>query len=181
MMKQYALVFDLRRCIGCLTCVTACKVENDLDAGYSWMKVLTKSNGHYPDLTIYWEPVTCMQCRQPPCMDACPRQAIYKRNDGVVIIDKSQCDGCRNCLAACPYDVIQFNAGEEVADKCTLCVHRIDKGLLPFCAKECVWGAIHFGDISDPRSEISQLIDSRKGYIMRPEEGTTPSICYLSP
>ena len=181
MEKHYALVFDLRRCIGCFTCVTACKVENNLDAGYSWMRVLTRSNGHYPHLAIYWEPVTCMQCQQPPCMNACPTQAIYKRDDGVVLIEKSRCDGCRNCQDACPYEVIEFNAKKEVVDKCTLCFHRIDRDMLPFCAKECVWGAIHFGDIRDHQSKVSKLIASRKGYVMQPEKGSRPSIYYLAP
>ncbi len=181
MARQYALVFDLRRCIGCLTCVIACKDENNLDAGYSWMEVLTKSNGQYPEPTMYWQPIACMHCQKPPCMESCPQEAIYKRQDGVVLIEESKCDGCQACQTACPYDVIQFNSEERVVEKCTLCAHRIDQELPPFCVRECAAQAIYFGDIGDPGSELSQLIAKRKGYVMRPEEGTQPSTHYLTP
>lgn len=181
MAKQYALVFDLRRCIGCLTCVMACKAENNLDNGYSWMKVLTENSGNYPHLKMYWQPITCMQCQKPPCIESCPQEAIYKRQDGIVLIDQSKCDGCQACQTACPYDVIRFNPNGQVAEKCTLCAHRIDQGMEPFCMTECVWKAIHFGDIADPASEVSQLIAKRQGHVVRPEEGTQPSVYYLSP
>jgi Fe-S-cluster-containing dehydrogenase component len=181
MVKQYALVFDLRRCIGCLTCVIACKDENNLDAGYSWVKVLTKSEGKFPEPTMYWQPTTCMHCQNPPCIESCPLEAIHKRQDGIVLIEEGKCDGCLACQTACPYDVIWFNSDRLVVEKCTLCAHRIDQGLSPFCVRECTWKAIHFGDIGDPESEVSQLLDKRQGYVIRPEEGTEPSIHYLAP
>ncbi|MFC2060175.1 4Fe-4S dicluster domain-containing protein [Chloroflexota bacterium] len=188
MVKRYGLVFDLRRCIGCHTCVIACKMENSLE-GYSWIKVLTSSGtladipvGKYPQLSLSWQPITCMHCQNPPCLEACPEEGvIYKRPDGIVLIDKEKCTGCQLCMPACPYGVIQFNPQENVAEKCTLCSHRLDRGSEPFCAKECIWGAIHFGDIGDSRSEVSQLVASRHGYIMEPEKGTQPSNYYLAP
>ena len=188
MKKQYALVFDLRRCIGCRTCVIACRVENKLDGEYSWMSLPTGSGtladlpqGKFPNLSLYWQPATCMHCQKPSCLEACPDNAIYKRPDGIVLIDREKCTGCQLCLPACPYGVIQFNNQEKVAEKCTLCSHRIEQGLLPFCAKECIWGAIHFGDINDTQSGVSRLVSSRKGYVLKPEEGAQPSNRYLAP
>lgn len=188
MVKQYGLVFDLRRCIGCHTCSIACKMENKLEVG-SWIKVLTNSGtamdmptGKYPALSLSWQPITCMHCQNPPCLKACPVEgAIYKRPDGVVLIDKEKCTACQLCAPACPYDSIQFNAQTGYAEKCTLCSHRIDQGLLPFCAKECVWEAIRFGDIGDPDSEVSELISRRNGNILKSEEDTQPSNYYLDP
>lgn len=181
MTKQYTLVFDLRRCIGCGTCVIACRVENNLTGEYSYMKVVNKTSGRYPNLTTFFQPMTCMECQEPPCLEACPLEAIYKRPDGIVLIDKSRCNGCQACQTACPYDAIQFNPNEQVVEKCTLCSHRIDQGLPPFCVKECVWNAIHFGDVGDPQSKVSQLIPQRQGYVIKPEEGAQPSTHYLAP
>ena len=133
MVKQYGLVFDLRRCIGCHTCAVACKMENSLEGQYSWMRVLTRNGasadipiGKYPELSLSWQPITCMHCRKPSCLEACPEDAIHKRSDGIVLIDKEKCTGCQLCMPACPYGVIQFNPREEVAEACTLCSHRVD-------------------------------------------------------
>ncbi len=188
MVKQYGLVFDLRRCIGCRTCVIACKVENNLE-DRSWMKVLNNSGGlddipvgKYPDLILFWQPITCMHCQDPPCLAACPEGAIEKRPDGIVLIDQDKCNGCELCEPACPYGLIQFNPQTGCAEKCSLCSHRIYKGREPFCVEECVWGAIHFGDVSDPDSEVSQLVSRRQGYIQESGNGgTEPSNYYLAP
>ncbi len=181
MAKQYVLVFDLKRCIGCLTCTIACKVENNLVTGYSWIKVLTIIDGKYPHLSMSWQPMTCMQCQKPPCIEACPEEAIRRRQDGIVLIDKTKCNGCQACQPACPYDAIRFNPDEQVVEKCNLCAHRIDQDLPPFCVKECIWGAIHFGDIGDPKSEVSLLVAKRSSYVVQPEKGTQPLIHYLAP
>jgi len=164
-------------------------MENNLEGPYSWIKVLTSNgattdipNGKYPQLSLSWQPVTCMHCKNPPCLKACPVEGtIYKRLDGIVLIDKEKCNGCQLCALTCPYGVIQFNPSKGYAEKCTLCSHRIDQDLQPFCVKECVWGAICFGDIGDPNSEASQLISSRKAYTLESGNGTQPSNYYLAP
>jgi Fe-S-cluster-containing dehydrogenase component len=150
--QQYGLVFDERRCIGCRTCVIACKVENNLDVG-SWMRVITRSGanpdvpaGTYPNLNLSWEPETCRHCEDPSCLGACPAEAIYKRPDGIVLIDREKCTGCRACADVCPYHAIRFDPEEGYAEKCTLCSHRIDQGLEPFCVKECICGALRLGN-----------------------------------
>jgi Fe-S-cluster-containing dehydrogenase component len=151
MAKRYGLVFDTKRCIGCRTCVIACKAENQITVG-SWMRVLNDHGtttdlpvGQYPRLSLSWRVNTCMHCENPPCLEACPAEgAIYKRSDGIVLFDGEKCTGCQACGVACPYDAIRFLSGDGRPEKCTLCSHRIDQGLEPFCAKECIWGALRF-------------------------------------
>lgn len=158
--RQYSLIWDAGRCIGCRTCVIACKAENNLERG-SWMRVLTRGGanadspaGTYPALSLAWQPDACRHCRKPPCREACPSEAVYKRPDGIVLIDREKCTGCRVCADACPYDAIRFDPGEGYAQKCTLCSHRIDQGLAPFCVKECICGALRLGESSGPAGLI---------------------------
>ena len=159
MAKPYGLLFDARRCIGCRTCVIACKAENHIAAG-SWMRVLNQHGtttdvpvGQYPRLTLSWQVRTCMHCKNPPCLEACPsEEAIYQRLDGIVLIDRDKCTGCQACGEACPYDAIRFHPGDGKPEKCTLCSHRIDQGLEPFCAKECIWGALRFTNIEGAKN-----------------------------
>ncbi len=120
----------------------------------------------------------CMQCNNPPCMDACPEEAIYKRKDGIVLVDEEKCTGCQLCIPACPYDALTYDDQRDVIVKCTLCHHRIDKGLEPFCVVCCEDDAIFFGDLNDPESEVSRLISQRSAYILKPEAGTTPAVYY---
>jgi molybdopterin-containing oxidoreductase family iron-sulfur binding subunit len=160
--RQYSLILDAGRCIGCRTCVIACKVENNLDAD-SWIRVLTRGGanadrpaGTYPGLSLSWQPDTCRHCPNPPCREACPAEAVHKRPDGIVLIDREKCNGCRVCADACPYDAIRVDPGEGYAQKCTLCSHRIDEGLEPFCVKECICGAIRLGTSGEPA--VSSLL-----------------------
>lgn len=157
MAKKYDLLFDARRCIGCRTCVIACKAENNI-AMDSWMRVLNQSGtptdmpvGRYPHLSLSWQVRTCRHCENPPCLEACPSEgAIYQRPDGIVLIDRDKCTGCQACADACPYDAIRCNPDDGRAEKCTFCNHRIDQGLEPFCVKECIWGALRFMNIEGP-------------------------------
>ncbi len=187
MSKRYSIVIDLERCIGCHTCAIACKVENGIE-GDSWLHVNTiggkgmdTASGEFPNLKMYYLPKLCMHCAKPPCIDACPIEAIYRRDDGIVLIDTDKCDGCEACISACPYGVLNFNAEKNLATKCTLCAHRVDQGLEPFCVICCETEAIYFGDINDPESSVSKLIAVRNGYVLHPEAGTEPAIRYCPP
>lgn len=185
MAKRYGLVIDLDRCTGCQTCAVACKMEHNLEQ-MSGIRVETiggpgrdTPSGEYPNFTMYYLPVPCMHCSEPPCLPACPSDAIYRRQDGIVLIDEEKCDGCQQCLEACPYDALAYDAEKDKVWKCTLCAHRVDEGIEPFCVSCCEMEAMFFGDIDDPTSHISQLAESKKAYVLKPEIGTGPAMRYI--
>jgi Fe-S-cluster-containing dehydrogenase component len=137
--------------------------------------------GTFPDLYISFLPKLCNHCEQPPCVDSCSVDAIFKREDGIVILNKDDCTGCQACLTACPYDVIHFDEISNLAEKCNLCSHRIDEGLEPFCVVCCEGQAIHFGDLNDKNSKVSQTISERNAFQLKIEKGSNPSIYYCPP
>jgi phenylacetyl-CoA:acceptor oxidoreductase 27-kDa subunit len=147
-MTRWAMVADLRRCVGCQTCTASCRQANGTPPGTQWRRVLDMEFGEYPDVRRAFVPVSCMHCDDPPCMEVCPTTATRKRADGIVTIDYDLCIGCAYCAVACPYqaryrsdrpapamgvatpDETQRGDGGRsgVATKCTFCVERIDAG-----------------------------------------------------
>ncbi len=179
-MAQLAMVVELDRCIGCKGgCQVACKTENEIALGPSRSKLYTMGPvGHFPDIEMYFMPVMCQQCVYPSCTEVCPTGACYKdEEDGVVYIDREVCIGCESCRRACPYEAHLFNNEMHVMDKCTLCVQRRDKDLEPACVHNCAGGALHFGDIEDPDSEVSKLLAANEGhvYTLQDDNGNEPS------
>lgn len=148
-MVRYGLLVDHKLCFGCYACEIACKQENDLPVGPRWIRVITvgpkKVNGK---LVMDFVPMTCVHCAKPPCAEACPVNAITKRADGIVLIDGELCIGCNACIPACPFRALQVNPETGIAEKCTLCVDRVEKGLKPSCVQHCPAGAICFGEIN---------------------------------
>jgi phenylacetyl-CoA:acceptor oxidoreductase 27-kDa subunit len=146
MSKRYAMVVDLRRCVGCQTCTAACKSANATPPGVQWRRVLDIESGEFPEVSRTFLPVACMHCANPPCMHVCPTTATKQREDGLVTIDYDICIGCSNCIMACPYDARSIEhepryaygvpmksetarfdpARLSVATKCTFCKERID-------------------------------------------------------
>ena len=152
-MAQYAIVTDLERCVGCMACMTACKMANNVPIGNYWNKVMRigptpKYEGAIsPDVEMYYLPVGCQHCEDPACVEVCPTQASHKLEDGTVQIDKSKCIGCQFCAMACPYGVRYLNEEERVVEKCTLCEQRVAQGELPQCVINCGGHARWFGDL----------------------------------
>ncbi|HSH69929.1 MAG TPA: 4Fe-4S dicluster domain-containing protein [Deferrisomatales bacterium] len=133
------------RCWGCRTCEVACKQENRTPDG---VKLLHIWDDGPRQVEGRWHFVhrarRCRHCDDPPCAAACGVEAIAKRADGVVILSRAACVGCGDCIEACPFDAVAFDAAENVAAKCTLCHHRLDQGLLPACADNvCLAHCIH--------------------------------------
>ena len=145
-MNKYALIIDHESCWGCKTCEVACKQEFNTPDG---VRLITVSE-QGPDiidgkLDVLFHVNLCRHCDDPPCAAACPEDAIHKRDDGIVVMDEDMCTGCRMCLEECPYDAIDFDEAGEIAQKCNLCHHRVDAGLLPACAdRVCLAHCIYF-------------------------------------
>jgi tetrathionate reductase subunit B len=180
-------VIDLSICNGCYSCQIACKDEhvgNDWtpyakpqpDTGQFWVKLLEEVRGTVPKVKVAYRPHLCMHCDEAPCIPACRRNAIYKRDDGIVIIDPEKCAGHRNCIDACPYGVIYFNEDLNIAQKCTGCAHLLDSGWSkPRCADVCPTEAIKFGE----ESEFTDLI-AGGAEVISPELGLKPRVYYLN-
>jgi Fe-S-cluster-containing dehydrogenase component len=148
----------------------------------------------------FYMPVQCQQCQDAPCIKACPVQATWQEPDGIVVIDYNWCIGCRCCMSACPYGARRFNwttpnipaeqfnpdthylgnrpRPKGVVEKCTFCIQRTRKGLYPACVEACPVGARKFGNLLDPSSEVRQVIDNKRVFILKQELATNPKFFY---
>ena len=147
-MKQHALIIDHESCWGCKTCEVACKQENRAADGIRLISVLEEGPGMIDGkMDFMFRVNVCRHCDDPPCVDACPEETILKRKDGIVVMDYKKCSGCEACIEACPFDAIAIDEDKGVAQKCNLCHHRVDQGLIPACADNvCLAHCIYFGD-----------------------------------
>ncbi len=199
---HWGMAVDLKLCIGCNTCVVVCKMRNGTPPGIFWSKVVEEEVGTFPlAKRVFW-PTRCMQCEEPACLDACPTGATYQREDKLVLIDGQKCVGCKACILACPYDVRYLWDGKGsyfensptpyegrayashvpgAVQKCDFCASRLDQGLKPSCVEACLTGALIFGDLDDPTSEVSQALSGpRVSFRLKEELQTRPSIYYLT-
>ena len=154
-MKQYALIIDHELCWGCKTCEVACKQENRAVDGVRLISVLEEGAEIIDGkLDFVFRVNVCRHCDDPPCVDACPEEAIQKREDGIVVMDYEKCSGCEACIEACPYNAIALDEDKGVAQKCNLCHHRVDQGLIRACADNvCLAHCIYFGDPKEMRKK----------------------------
>jgi Fe-S-cluster-containing dehydrogenase component len=179
-----AFTFDVSKCNGCFNCQLACKDEhadNDWtpyakpqpEIGQFWIRLAENVRGTKPKVRIHYMAHLCNHCEKPSCIGSCGQGAIYKREDGIVIIDPEKCNGCGACIDACPYDVIFKNDDLDICQKCTGCTHILDNGYeQPRCVEACPTGALGWGE----RDELSKFITGAQ--VMKPEEGTKPQVFY---
>ncbi|HHI70989.1 MAG TPA: 4Fe-4S dicluster domain-containing protein [Rhodobacteraceae bacterium] len=198
--KRWGLLIDVNKCKSdCNACVTACSEENgwkldgNPETDPQWMRKVDlkhKETGREVSL-----PMMCQHCEQPPCVDVCPTGASFKRVDGIVLVDKHICIGCRYCMMACPYKARSFEhadvedqkpyapRGKGTVESCTLCVHRVDKGGIPACVESCAAtgnGAMIFGDLNDPESEIAKALKNYPSIGLRDDLRVNPGVRYTN-
>ncbi len=179
-MARFGMVIDTTRCVGCTDCVVACKTENQVPEGFCRDWIETEVEGRYPDIHLEIRSERCNHCDRPPCVTCCPTGASHVEDFGrLVLVDPELCIGCKACLASCPYDA-RFIHPKGYADKCTFCAHRLKDGLMPACVSVCPTRCMHFGDLDDPASEVSRLLDSRRHHVLEPEAGTSPRVFFLT-
>lgn len=195
---RWGMLIDTNKCAdGCSACVEACNRENAIPShgrpttDPQWIrkvKLRDKMTGRVANL-----PMMCQHCEFPPCVDVCPTGASFRRADGIVMVDRHTCIGCRYCMMACPYKARSFvhevlvdqnsevPRGKGCVEGCTLCVHRVDKGQAPACADACSKnsrGAILFGNLNDPDSEISRRIRTVATTQVRADLRLDPGVRY---
>ena len=175
---SWAKVVDQSRCIGCHACTTACKSENEVPLSVTRTFVKYVDAGVFPEAKRSFQVTRCNQCEEPPCVDACPTSAMFRRADGIVDFDKSACIGCKACIAACPYDAIFINPADHSAEKCNFCAHRLDVGLEPACVVVCPTEALLVGDLNDPESQVAKVVHRDSVTVRRPEKRTRPKLFY---
>lgn len=197
----YVYLIDLRKCIGCGSCVRACSRENNVPAGYfrTWVEryqvsrtgkaVVDSPNGGMDgfepmvtghDVTkAFFFPKLCCHCTKTPCVQLCPVGASYRTLEGVVLVDGKRCIGCGYCVQACPYGSRFIHPETHVASKCTLCYHRVTRGLKPACVQSCPVGARRLGDTKMVRDEVAEIVATDDVQVLQPGLLTEPNCFYL--
>jgi Fe-S-cluster-containing dehydrogenase component len=187
-MEKWYLVIDVEKCENCGNCFLSCKdeyVNNDWpgysapqpDHEHKWINIQGKERGQYPFIDVAYLPVPCMHCDNAPCIKAATGGAIYKRPDGIVIIDPDKAKGQKNVVAACPYGAIWWNEKLEIPQKCTLCAHLLDDGWAETrCVQSCPTGALSLHHVED--AEMQKIIETEKLEVYLPEHKTSPRVYY---
>jgi len=195
---RWGMLIDASKCAdGCNACVTACQKENGWSntgnpaTDAQWIRTLTVKNPK--NGASFQMPMMCQHCANPPCADVCPTGASFRRADGIVLVDKHICIGCRYCMMACPYSARSFihepledqkpdvPRGKGTVESCTMCVQRVDAGRIPACVEACnasAGGAMMFGDLNDPTSEIAKQVAAYPTISVRGDLGTDPGVVY---
>jgi Fe-S-cluster-containing dehydrogenase component len=187
-MKKWYMIIDVEKCENCHNCFLSCRDEyvgNDWpgysapqpNRGQSWIKIEGKERGQYPFIDVAYLPIPCMHCDSAPCMKAARGGAIYKRPDGIVMIDPVKSKGQQDVIKACPYGAISWNEELQIPQKCTLCAHLLDDGWEKTrCVQSCPTGALSIRHVEEP--EMRKIIQSEKLEFYQPSYKTNPGIYY---
>ena len=200
----YGMAVDPAKCIGCGRCVEACKTENDVprEPFYfrTWIeRYVVKTSGEvqvdspnggmegFPSAALekgilrsFFVPKLCNHCANPPCVQVCPVGATFTTQDGVVLVDKDYCIGCRYCIQACPYGARYLDPRTKTAEKCTFCYHRVVKGLAPACVEVCPTGARIFGEVRLRNSPLARFMRFNQIQVLKPHLNTEPKVYYAN-
>lgn len=198
----YGIGIDIHKCIGCGMCAKACKVENNVpqEPFYfrSWVEQYTiKTDGtiqvespnggidgftqSVPDEEIYktfFVPKMCNHCAKSPCTQVCPVGATFESPEGIALVDEEYCMGCSYCVQACPYGCRFLHPETKTAQKCTLCYHRITKGLNPACMEVCPTHARIYGDLHDIEGELYKFLKEHNCQVLKPHLNTGSKLSY---
>ena len=177
---KYGFIIDNRKCIGCHACTTACKSEHDIAVGVNRTYVKQVEKGEFPNTRRIFSVMRCNHCTNAPCVNICPVEALYTRDDGIVDFDNNRCIGCKSCMQACPYDALYIDPDNKTAAKCNYCAHRVEVGRAPACVEVCPEHAIIAGDMDNPNTEISFLLSREQVTVRKPEKGTNPNLFYIN-
>jgi tetrathionate reductase subunit B len=196
----WAMSIDIAKCIGCGNCVRGCEQENGVPEGYfrTWVERYSISpwpeehpdvespnggrdgfsNTAKPGIKSFFVPKLCNHCEHSPCVQVCPVGATFESPDGLVLVDKDYCLGCRYCVQACPYGCRYIDPQRQVVDKCTLCYHRISQGLTTACAEVCPTGARTLADLKNPTDPIHEFLRANSVQVLKPHMATGSKVYY---
>jgi Fe-S-cluster-containing dehydrogenase component len=176
---RFAMAIDTKKCVGCSDCVVACQTENNVPHGYCRDWIVETVDGTYPHLDLEFRSERCNHCTNAPCVRCCPTGASHFAEGGIVLVKPNKCIGCGACIESCPYDA-RYPHPKGYVDKCTFCIHRVEKGQNPACVDVCPTRCLHIGDLEDPNSDVSLALKDRKWKVLAPEAGTKPQLYFLT-
>ena len=201
----WGMGIDINKCIGCGQCADACKSENDVPREPFFFRTWVERYQIYEDgscqvdspngavngfkrdtentkrtIRSFFVPKICNHCDNPPCVQVCPVGATYKSPDGVILVDRNYCIGCRYCIQACPYGARFLHPVTRTAEKCTFCYHRLVKGLIPACVEVCPTQARIFGEVKKKASTLVRFMRMNKIGILKPALNTEPKVYYAN-
>jgi tetrathionate reductase subunit B len=196
----WGMLLDITKCIGCGSCVRACQNENGVPDGYfrTWVERYHVEewddlspdvdspdggkNGYPPSKHTggknFFVPKLCNHCVDSPCTQVCPVGATFDSPEGAVLVDPKYCLGCRYCVQACPYGCRFINPKTNTAEKCTLCYHRITKGLTTACCENCPTGTRQLADLKNPNDPIHEFLRTHPVQVLKPHLATGSKTFY---
>ena len=197
---RYAYLIDTNRCIGCGSCVRACRAENNVPEGFfrTWVEryVLSAEASHvdspnggqdgfqpiepgFEATKSFFVPKMCNHCKETPCIQVCPVGASYRTKDGVVLVDGQRCIGCGYCVQACPFGSRFLSPVTHTAEKCTWCYHRVTKGMKPACVEVCPTQTRAFGDMLQEDDPVRVRIEHERVAVLQQHLLTEPQCFYV--